>query len=341
MQQMYETYRDIAEFRIVYIHEAHAADSGWSNDLAKSKNITEHKTYGQRCSTAQMLVDDKKLTIPTIIDGMDNATSEAYQAHPDRIYVVGKDGKLGVAGSRGPRGFEPGLRTVEKWLAEYKKTGVEPAIVESDDTEDLGDLEADLMAAHRAGEYEKALEIAGRMHELDPHDVSTLYNMACLHCLLNDSDKAYTLLEQAIENGYQDADHLVGDDDFKSIRGDDRFKRLVERVRQADRDAVEMGKHAGSIVGDWEMTINFRGREMDALMSIRLENGKLTGTWAGRGREMELSELRFEGDRLSFTRRMGPGMEMKYEGTVKGDRITGKYAGQVGEFESNGKRATY
>ncbi|MCH7720524.1 MAG: flagellar FliJ family protein [Planctomycetes bacterium] len=231
---MYETYRDIAEFRIVYIHEAHAADSGWSNKFAESKNITEHKTYGQRCSTAQMLVDDKNLTIPTIIDGMDNATSEAYQAHPDRIYLVGKDGKLGVAGRRGPRGFEPGLRTVEKWLAEYKKTGVEPDIVDSDDTEDLGDLEADLMAAHRAGEYDKALDIAGRMHELDPHDVSTLYNMACLHCLLNDGDKAYTRLEQAIENGYQDADHLAGDDDFKSLRGDDRFKRLVERVRQAD-----------------------------------------------------------------------------------------------------------
>ena len=89
------------------------------------------------------------------------------------------------------------------------------------------------------------------------------------------------------------------------------------------------------------MTINFRGREMDALMSIRLENGKLTGTWAGRGREMELRDLKFEGGRLSFTRQMGPGREMKYEGTVKGDRITGKYAGEIGEFESNGKRATY
>ena len=341
MQKMYETYRDIAEFRIVYIHEAHAADSDWSNKLAESKNITEHKTYGQRCSTAQMLVDDEKLTIPTIIDGMDNATSEAYQAHPDRVYLVGKDGNLGVAGRRGPMGFKPGLQTVEKWLAEYKKTGTEPDIVVDDEPEGVGDMLPDLMAAYMAGEYTKALEIAERMHEVDPHDVDTLYNMACLHCLLKDNDKAYAHLEQAIENGYQDADHLVGDDDFKSIRGDARFKKLVERVRQADRDAAEMGKHAGSILGDWDMTINFRGREMDAVMSIRLEGGKLTGTWAGRGREMELSELRFEGGRLSFTRRMGPDMEMKYEGTVKGDRITGTYAGEMGEFESNGKRATY
>jgi len=341
MQEMYETYRDIAEFRIVYIHEAHAADSNWSTDFSKSKNITEHKTYGQRCSTAQMLIDDKKLTIPTIIDGLDNAISEAYGAHPDRVYLVGKDGNLGVAGRRGPMGFAPGLRTINGWLAEYKKTGTEPDIVVDDEPEGVEDMLPDLMAAYHAGEYSKAIEIGQRMHEVDPHDAGTLYNLACLYCLTKDNDKAYAHLEQAIDNGFQDVVNITGDDDFKSIRDEDRFKKLVERVRQADRNAADMGKHAGAILGDWDMTINFRGREMDALMSIRLVGGKLTGTWSGRGREMELSDLKFDGDRLSFTRRMGPGMEMKYSGTVKDDQITGQYASEMGEFKSNGKRAIY
>jgi len=136
MQKLYESYRDVAEFRIVYIREAHAADGRWSNDFARSRDITEHKTYEQRCATAGMLLKDQKLTIPTLIDQMDNAVSDAYQAHPDRVFLLRKDGKLGVAGDRGPRGFEPGLRAVEKWLAEYKKTGVEPPLAFGADTAD-------------------------------------------------------------------------------------------------------------------------------------------------------------------------------------------------------------
>ncbi len=42
-----------------------------------------------------------------IIDGMDNAVNNAYSAWPDRLYVVGKDGKIAYKGGAGPRGFQP------------------------------------------------------------------------------------------------------------------------------------------------------------------------------------------------------------------------------------------
>jgi hypothetical protein len=128
MQSMYDTYGDIAEFRIVYINEAHASDSSWPVDYAEEKAITEHDDYGERCSTADMLLADKSITIPMVIDGMDNVVNEAYSAWPDRAFIVRTDGKLGVAAARGPWGFVPALEDAKAWLVEFKETGAEPAI---------------------------------------------------------------------------------------------------------------------------------------------------------------------------------------------------------------------
>jgi hypothetical protein len=128
MERMYQDYKDIAEFYIVYINEAHAADGRRPVGYAKEKGIKEHTNFGERCEVAERLVKDKELTIPCLVDGMDNEVGKAYKGWPDRVYVVRKDGMLGVASKRGPWGFAPALEETEKWLAEYKKTGKEPAV---------------------------------------------------------------------------------------------------------------------------------------------------------------------------------------------------------------------
>ena len=104
MEEMYQTYKDIAEVYIVYISEAHAVDDSWPVPYAKDLGIKEHTTYGERCGVADKLTKDKKLTIPCLIDGMDNAVEKRYKGWPDRVFLVRKDGKLGVAGQRGPWG---------------------------------------------------------------------------------------------------------------------------------------------------------------------------------------------------------------------------------------------
>ena len=45
--------------------------------------------------------------IPAVVDGMDNKIGQAYAGHPDRMFLVGRDGKIAYAGGRGPRGFRP------------------------------------------------------------------------------------------------------------------------------------------------------------------------------------------------------------------------------------------
>ena len=136
MEQMYQDYKDIAEFRMVYIHEAHAADGRRPGRMAREKGINDHKDIEERCATAEMLMEDESLTIPMLIDGMDNAVNEAYSAQPDRVFLVRKDGTLAVAAARGPRGFNPALKDVARWLKEFSESGEEPEPPDSDSESD-------------------------------------------------------------------------------------------------------------------------------------------------------------------------------------------------------------
>lgn len=130
MEKMYQDYRDIAEFRLIYIREAHAADSSWPMPIAKEKGINEHTSYEDRCKTAEMLINDNSLTIPTLIDEMDNVANDAYRAWPDRVFLIRSDGRLAVAAKRGPFGFEPGLKESMEWLKTFRESGTEPPLSE-------------------------------------------------------------------------------------------------------------------------------------------------------------------------------------------------------------------
>lgn len=342
MEKMYQAYKDIAEFFIVYISEAHASDDRSPVGYAKKLGIKEHGNYGERCSIADRLVKEKKLTIPCLIDGMDNAVEKQYKAHPDRVFLVRKDGTLAVAGKRGPWGFKPGLNAANIWLAEYRETGDEPALVQaSEDTPDIGELQGKLFAAYQSADYGKALKNAETLHRLNPDSVDTIYNIACMHCLLGHEDKAYTWLEKAVTAGYSNADHLLQDDDFTTIRGQDRFAGIVQHVREKGRRSespVQDRASFSSVVGDWEMETAMGERSIEATMSLSVSGGELAGTWASMGREMEMIDLRLEGNKLTFKRRMGSERELEFEGHVHGDRIIGKYTSAFGELNCKGKR---
>ena len=51
----------------------------------------------------------RKLNIefPAVVDNMDNAVELNYAEWPDRLYLVGKDGKILYKSGVGPAGFKP------------------------------------------------------------------------------------------------------------------------------------------------------------------------------------------------------------------------------------------
>lgn len=58
--------------------------------------------------------DGLNMTIPCLVDGMDDAVDAAYSGAPDRLCVVDIDGKVAYHSKRGPWGFKP--RDAEKAL---------------------------------------------------------------------------------------------------------------------------------------------------------------------------------------------------------------------------------
>jgi Ni,Fe-hydrogenase III small subunit len=47
-----------------------------------------------------------KLTIPVLVDDMKDTVSKAYNAMPDRLFILAADGTIAYRGERGPRGFK-------------------------------------------------------------------------------------------------------------------------------------------------------------------------------------------------------------------------------------------
>lgn len=92
----------------MYIREAHPTD-GWKvpQNVKEGIEIKSPKTEQERQDVAGTCVKSLKLSIPCLVDDMKNTAESAYAGWPDRIYVVGKDGKIAYKGEPGPRGFRP------------------------------------------------------------------------------------------------------------------------------------------------------------------------------------------------------------------------------------------
>jgi serine/threonine protein kinase/Tfp pilus assembly protein PilF len=77
---------------------------------------------------------------------------------------------------------------------------------------------------------DEALEWNERAMSLGPDDAATLYNAACLFCIMGEIDKTFECLEAAIENGFAHPQWLENDPDLESIRDDPRYEGLLEKL---------------------------------------------------------------------------------------------------------------
>jgi eukaryotic-like serine/threonine-protein kinase len=78
-----------------------------------------------------------------------------------------------------------------------------------------------------AGELVAAFEKAKDAQGL----ANTWYDLACLAALAGRTSEAFTDLQQAVDHGFSDGEHMKNDNDLKSLRGDSRFEALVVQAR--------------------------------------------------------------------------------------------------------------
>jgi hypothetical protein len=108
LEELYERHRDEVAFFIVYIREAHPED-GWVLEANREAGIAlvDPVSLNERAAAADACAVRLETGIPILVDDVDDAVALAYGGWPDRLYLVGRDGRIAFQGDEGPDGFEP------------------------------------------------------------------------------------------------------------------------------------------------------------------------------------------------------------------------------------------
>lgn len=104
MEDLHQAYKDKAEFLFVYVREAHPANGSWGDDGVK---LDDPADLAERNDAAGTCASDLKLTMPAVVDDMDDTVNLLYSAWPERIVVIDTAGKIAYRGKLGPFGFKP------------------------------------------------------------------------------------------------------------------------------------------------------------------------------------------------------------------------------------------
>jgi hypothetical protein len=82
-------------------------------------SVLDPATDDERATVASACAVSLRLQMPMVVDGVDNAVASAYGGWPDRLYLVGSDGRIAYQGGEGPFGFKPDEleRAIERELA--------------------------------------------------------------------------------------------------------------------------------------------------------------------------------------------------------------------------------
>jgi len=94
-------------------------------------------------------------------------------------------------------------------------------------------------------------------------------------------------------------------------------------------------------VGNWAMTLKMGEREFTSTLIVKADKeGKLTGQWQSQRGESEITDVQYERGNLTFKRKstyQDRQRESAFEGTVRGDTLSGVMKSERGEITVEGK----
>ncbi|MBN2593313.1 MAG: methyltransferase domain-containing protein [Sedimentisphaerales bacterium] len=113
---------------------------------------------------------------------------------------------------------------------------------------------------------------------------------------------------------------------------------LVFVVLSVPASAGTTGK---GILGDWQVTMDFDGRQLEAILSLSMDKeDNLSGQWISFGIS-ELTDIKYEGSQLSFVQvnRFGDNeFRSTFTGTIERGKLSGTVSSNRGESHVEGKR---
>jgi hypothetical protein len=101
------------------------------------------------------------------------------------------------------------------------------------------------------GERERAMEWLARGRAIDPDDILTQYNVACLYANLGNFDPAFSPLERLFPHANHETKCWVKvDSDLDGLRSLPRYRKVLESIQQAawppSRERDASGPRAGA-----------------------------------------------------------------------------------------------
>lgn len=122
IEELYKKHKNDAEFLFVYIREAHPDSVLTTIDKTGGEKLTKFiqpKDDKTRLNSATLCQRTVKLTMPMVVDKIDNKIGKMYAGWPNRMLIIGTDGKIAYASRPAPNGTDS--RRLEEWLQDLQK----------------------------------------------------------------------------------------------------------------------------------------------------------------------------------------------------------------------------
>lgn len=102
VEKLHAAYKDRVHFFIVYVREAHPTD-GWALKTNEFQ-VMSPKSLAEREAIATDFAKRLDITIPVLVDSIDDRVEKSYSGWPNRMYIIDAEGKIAAKGTAGPRG---------------------------------------------------------------------------------------------------------------------------------------------------------------------------------------------------------------------------------------------
>jgi len=99
-------------------------------------------------------------------------------------------------------------------------------------TADINGLAGKAMSAYESGDYEKALELIRKAHEIAPKNSVVLYNLACFNACAGNKAESLAWLEKAVEGGFHAPRKIGNDPDLATLHGEPGYAKALDRAAE-------------------------------------------------------------------------------------------------------------
>jgi hypothetical protein len=129
---------------------------------------------------------------------------------------------------------------------------------------------------------------------------------------------------------------------FQGATDDGKLTGTTSSERGESKVVGERAPRISRAAGNWAMTIKAGEREFTGTLAIKSDSdGNLTGVWKSQRGEQKLSDLAYSRGELAFKRTITTPdgeWESAFQGTIRGNTLTGVFKSDRGEAETTGQR---